>query len=42
MLTLKLAVTWQELFQQDPFLLPLMPPIGRVMPQEYSMTVIVS
>lgn len=42
MLRSKLVVTWQELYQQDPFLLPLMPPIGQVMHQEYSMTVIVS
>ena len=42
MLTLKLAVTWQELFQPDPFLLLLMPLTGQVMHQEYSMTVIVS
>ena len=42
LLTLKLAVTWQELFHPDPFLLPLMLPTGQAMPQEYSMTVIVS
>ena len=42
MLKLKPVATWQELFQQDPSLLLLMPPTGQVMHQEYSMTVIVS